>query len=620
MKIDVKSTSFKAVVGSIAALGLGIGMFAVGRVTAPATPATVIVGNGEITNPEDFFDAIDFTAKDYTGFEVMEGDGAAIALLYRGDFLQIKAKADHSMIYDVVNRESGFEQDIANQCTTYAEGLTGERTIDMTTEDTHCFTEGRYTVRSVLDSEDVNVLSSSFEIIVVPEYVPGSVTMLTEKGLDIVDGGTYNDDIVISSDDDFILKYSLDGEEIVTTVTDGDSGRFDQIGSYELLEINGTEPEGTFNFEVVAWDGFTLINTQADIHRAFTDSRGSIKLGKDIMMSERHTPISKEGTATFKGEFDGNGYKIQNLYVEEETADSGFFGEIGADRNSATHIHDVEFTDANIIGAGSTGILAGSTIYNVNNQIRIDNVKVGGNVYGIADVGGLIGTANFHRNLDLAFSDIIVNADVTGGNAVGGIFGVMSIFSSKDSRTVTGKSISFNGLINGGTKTGGFSGSVWGVTVANGFVFEDIRINADIIATGQETGALIGKTRYTDFKNVYITGSIIGVGKTAGMFGNGGGETFGVEGVVIDVNAITVGSTGHNAGRAFGTTNIILGHLATDVYAANEIVFNSIDIQDTDAVDYTSADSATFDETFLISIGYDFSTTWVMVAGKPELQ
>lgn len=132
--------------------------------------------------------------------------------------------------------------------------------------------------------------------------------------------------------------------------------------------------------------------------KAFRDgfNSGAISLGAgDVveltanidMKNETWIPI---GTSDkyFRGEFDGNGYTISNMKVQNagSLAQVGLFALV-----EKSYIHDVNFKNVTLIGNGDNlrmGVISGNLQYwNVVENVNISNVKitVNGN-------GGLIGT------------------------------------------------------------------------------------------------------------------------------------------------------------------------------------------------------------------------------------
>lgn len=90
-------------------------------------------------------------------------------------------------------------------------------------------------------------------------------------------------------------------------------------------------------------------------------------------------------TAPFTGTFDGSGYTIDGLYINNVESNQGMFGFV-----RGGHIHDVGVTNASISGHTHSGILLGSG----TSGTEISNVHVSGTVTGLttaSSIGGIAG-------------------------------------------------------------------------------------------------------------------------------------------------------------------------------------------------------------------------------------
>lgn len=154
--------------------------------------------------------------------------------------------------------------------------------------------------------------------------------------------------------------------------------------------------------------------------------------------------------AGFTGNFDGNGYVINNVWIfRKEQQHVGIFGYA-----TGATISDVGLGDVRVVGGPDTGGLVGKgegvTIQNVTsvdgmvraylsyrgggiagtltsdnleNQSTLDSAQVvGGNVHGSGNmIGGLVGEIS-----DALVSNSQTSADVDGGEFIGGAFGYVS--------------------------------------------------------------------------------------------------------------------------------------------------------------------------------------------------
>ena len=163
--------------------------------------------------------------------------------------------------------------------------------------------------------------------------------------------------------------------------------------------------------------GYTIIKTAQDLQNINNNLDGKYMLMGDIDLSSiaNWTAIGTN-SAAFTGEFNGNGYTISNLKIDNANASyQGLFGVT----NQAT-ISNVNLKDVNIKSNGdSIGGLVG-----IANDSTIENVTVSGNVEGKNYVGLLVGASVKETN---DYNPLISNAYVTGivkGNSyVGGLVG-----------------------------------------------------------------------------------------------------------------------------------------------------------------------------------------------------
>ena len=109
----------------------------------------------------------------------------------------------------------------------------------------------------------------------------------------------------------------------------------------------------------------------------------------------------------FLGTFDGNGYTISNLKIESANGSTGFFAYIG----TGGSVENLKLVNADIVGQGSTGAIAGTSTG------TIENTYVDGKITGKSNTGGIVGT--LHAG---TLQNSTVNAEVY-GHPVGGLIG-----------------------------------------------------------------------------------------------------------------------------------------------------------------------------------------------------
>ncbi len=234
-------------------------------------------------------------------------------------------------------------------------------------------------------------------------------------------------------------------------------------GSNENLKDTSFEGSGVEEdpFHIENWTDLDRIRNHSDYHFLLKNNLTESTEGYEehvVRGTSDHqgwTPIGD-----FSGTFDGDGYKIEDLYIDREEDNIGLFGRT---RESAT-IRDIGVLDAEIVGRENTGALVGfnwGTIYrsyshgdiegenntgglvghnlgsiedsytstetsgfdNTGSFVGFNRGKINrtysiGSVYGDENIGGLVGH-NFQGMIDRSFSA----AEVEGEENIGGLVG-----------------------------------------------------------------------------------------------------------------------------------------------------------------------------------------------------
>lgn len=117
----------------------------------------------------------------------------------------------------------------------------------------------------------------------------------------------------------------------------------------------------------------------------------------------------------FYGTYNGNGYEIQNLYINKS---SNFIGLFGIIANAL--IENVTLVNVNMTGLAYTGGISGATMYedNLLNNMSIINCTVSGIINGSDYIGGITGW-NYVSEIQNCGN----SSNITGQNNVGGITG-----------------------------------------------------------------------------------------------------------------------------------------------------------------------------------------------------
>lgn len=209
-------------------------------------------------------------------------------------------------------------------------------------------------------------------------------------------------------------------------------------------------------------------------------------------------PIGEKGFESFRGEFDGRGHVIKDLYINRSFEDDvGIFGvsynATGGHRRS--EISNVSLEDVEITGGDNVGGLVGW------NEARIVNCRVDGEVQGEENVGGLVGK-NGDRSPSPLRGDILESsssARVSGDENVGGLVGWNSIGKISDS----GSTSEVTGI-----------DSVGGLVGQGGEIFRS-KSTAVVKGVGNSVGGLVGHGRET-VRYSYSDSDVVGEGRYIG--------------------------------------------------------------------------------------------------------
>ena len=253
----------------------------------------------------------------------------------------------------------------------------------------------------------------------------------------------------------------------------------------------------------------------------------------------------------FSGNFDGKGHTISNLTIGTEStpAEGDVFGLFGA---ADGKISNLNLNHVSINGVakkvsgyaiGLAGGLAGSVSGGIENchvtelsmnlttpengnaaaywigglvgafdgTQGIKECSVSGNINeasGKGSIGGLIGELGEASEISYSRADVAldVEANARGGADVGGFIGKGN--GNKNEKTVI-KNCYATGNVTGGSYTGGFAGSIWGLNIKNCYATGNVTQAVASMASFVGTDAPAGYA-YGSIKNCYSTGSVIG--------------------------------------------------------------------------------------------------------------
>ena len=269
-----------------------------------------------------------------------------------------------------------------------------------------------------------------------------------------------------------------------------------------------------------------VICSAEDLNNIRNDLSANYVLGKniDLQCFSRQNengwlPIG-DSINKFSGSFNGNNYKISNLYIDSNTGNN--LGLFGSTNNSI--IENIGITDFNVIGSESSGALIG------NNSGLVRNSYAKGILSGHSYVGCLIGWLENGEVLD-SYADCELYAHHSGGGLIGDMRGgsVNNCY-SLGSATVIGMD-SIHGMVgglvgivrtntsltnsysksnvysekSGNARIGGLVGAIWmGGAISRSYS------TGNVEGPGNYLGGLVGENYNGDVFNCYSTSNVIG--------------------------------------------------------------------------------------------------------------
>lgn len=318
---------------------------------------------------------------------------------------------------------------------------------------------------------------------------------------------------------------------------------------------------GTENDPYQIDDGAQLAYLASEVNNGQTYENSYFVLTADIDLGNQNwTPIANSFSDAllggsnyriFAGNFDGNGYTISKVSIGSETTpfESDVFGLFGATEGKISNlnldtvsIHGVaKITSGYVIGpaGGLVGYSAGSIenchvtgltmdmnaqnggiagAYWIGGLVGalggtqlINECSVSGSITekaGRGSIGGLIGELGEKAKITYSRSNVTVNvkADYYGGADVGGFIGKGN--GNTNTETVI-RNCYATGNVTGGSYTGGFAGSLWGLNIKNCYASGNVSQAAAAMASFVGTDASAGYA-YGSITNCFTTGSVTG--------------------------------------------------------------------------------------------------------------
>ncbi|MCL1905906.1 MAG: hypothetical protein FWG06_02740, partial [Clostridiales bacterium] len=321
------------------------------------------------------------------------------------------------------------------------------------------------------------------------------------------------------------------------------------------------EGNGTADDPYIIANGEQLYSVRNDLG-AYYRLKSDIDLSD--FLADKKTGWQPIGTsspkAPFTGNFDGNGYKITGLWIDN--SGKRHMGLFGYTDGAVIKDLGLELAAAGIKGGGETGGLAGRQdggsikncyvtgsisggIYTgglVGMQAKSCNIEgcyVRGSVSGKDNTGGLVG-----RQDGGIIETCYVIGSVSGDNSTGGITGDQTNIDEQEGGRIencyTGCSV------NGKNYSGGLVGIQGGSgSIANCYATGNVKA----LDENSKTGGLVGLAQNSEINNCYAAGNVEGFEDIGGLVGRASGSGTKIENSFA-LNATVEGTA--NVGRVVG--------------------------------------------------------------------
>ncbi|MDR0832688.1 MAG: hypothetical protein LBN93_00625 [Candidatus Symbiothrix sp.] len=269
------------------------------------------------------------------------------------------------------------------------------------------------------------------------------------------------------------------------------------IRSYAKIDNFDPFYSSTIQVEVVGGTGTPtdpyILTTRTELENMKNNLSASYKLAADIDLAGKvWAPISTSSSTPFKGQFNGDGYKISNISINTTAATSattvnyhGLFG-VAGDGAIIENVHidggTITITnDATHVGDAYVGAIVGYIYNNVSGNTIIRNCSNTATIVSgaLSDtyVGGIVGYARTNTSdgsilLSNCYSNAAISAtEATGEAFIGGIVGRPTVSTATSGAVTIDKCFaagSINtGTVNTGARVGGIAGRVYGNTTAS---------------------------------------------------------------------------------------------------------------------------------------------------------
>ena len=222
----------------------------------------------------------------------------------------------------------------------------------------------------------------------------------------------------------------------------------------------------------------------------------TIELAKSLTFDKENEPwtkIGKSGSVYFDGTFDGKGYTLKGIYLNDTSSHTGLFGYTGT--NSV--IKNFAVKDSSITGAYNTGVVAGVSKGNISDIYVASDVSV--NCKNDVNAGGIIGIFDNNgqtRSIENCWFDgtITNTSDRVAGIAGRCYKGTLNVKNCLVTGTIVSKSTGSN------ARAGGLVGNADSGSTLN--LENCIMMGTVKAATTTTVGSVIGRTNGKPIVNI----------------------------------------------------------------------------------------------------------------------
>ena len=339
------------------------------------------------------------------------------------------------------------------------------------------------------------------------------------------------------------------GDSIVFTGT----GKINLAGTNPYVRING-------NFYQVIKN---LAQLQS-IGSNATTLAGNYVLGNDIDASSTATSgFNPLGNATtpFSGRFNGFGYAINQLSIDNNADGTGLFG-----YTSNGSISNARLNNASVSGLTNVGVLVGNNLNTPITNSYATGIIGSEGTY----MGGLVGNNNYSA-ITNSYAGVTISDYIS--SYVGGLVGVNQYSPISNSHA--------SGNIMGYRITGGLIGSNTNSPVSNSYATGQVK------ADTRYAGGLIGTNSYSDVTHSYATGNVYGgddngwlmeIGYTGGLIARNSNSAIRLSyatGNVVAYGSYAGGLVGENVANAPIDQSYASGTASGGDYVGGLVGYNS---------------------------------------------